>query len=151
MDFDIGCAMIQEMLNIRYLSDMCGVEYQRLSNGMSRTIRHGNSVKLRQEEVDRMNEALLQIAEYINKVEITTEDTRAQMKVLSKQIKMPYLMMKVMGKSEAWMKRRMSQKPSVKEYKEFNEQDVNEINLALQQVSTKLASFCVNNHPDNKK
>ena len=69
------------------------------------------------------------------------DDMVSKFKVLGKVIKLPYLFINVLGKTEAWMKLRLSAKREVKYYNRFTDDELSLINDGIRTIALKLCSI----------
>ena len=69
------------------------------------------------------------------------DDMVSKFKVLGKVIKLPYLFINVLGKTEAWMKLRLSAKREVKYYNRFTDEELSLINDGIRTIALKLCSI----------
>ncbi len=69
------------------------------------------------------------------------EDMVSKFKVLGKVIKLPYLFVNVLGKTERWQKMHLTDKREVRYYNQFTDDELSMINDGIRSIALKLCSI----------
>lgn len=69
------------------------------------------------------------------------DDMVSKFKVLGKVIKLPYLFINVLGKTERWQKMHLADKKEVKYYNRFTDEELSLVNDGIRTIALKLCSI----------
>ena len=137
-----GLKIVNVFLKWNALAREAGMKPNILFLKMSRAKnQYGDEYKITEENVDMLNFALPVIGERLQKhlIEYTTDRTKItdQLKLLSKDVDMPYIYRDKLQKKQSWFANRMRPEGSAS----FTEKDIVKINSIIWEISTYLLNI----------
>lgn len=147
-----GMRMVLDMIKAKHLADLVdsNQNYAKvwISLGANHGIYNGKPYYYPEQKVLDLQRVITQTAEGLMNTFLTDseqtmdefpycygEDFVSKFKVLGKVIKLPYLFYNVLGKTEGWMKLRLSSKWEVKYYNKFTEDELKQINDGIHEIA----------------
>lgn len=155
---DQGMRQVLDMIKQKYVAEhMEGGDHScqiLLSIGITHALYHGRPYYYSSQMVADLQRIITEVGTTLMHTQILQEpqseqdypmcygdDMVSKFKVLGKVIKLPYLFINVLGKTEAWMKLRLSAKREVKYYNRFTDDELSLINDGIRTIALKLCSI----------
>lgn len=146
---DEAMCLVTTMIKNNYVAEVSGMLRSTLSQGQSHSLNNGKPFYYTERHLSLLRAAIKSIGEELLSVEILDNgDVLAQLVELRKKVCLPYIFQTVMGKTEAWMKKRLSQKVNCRkagrEYSllgKFTSDEVRQINDAIRIIALTLLSI----------
>lgn len=155
---DKGVRQVIDMIKSKYVSDMMNGNnvYCRniISIGANHNLHNGKPYYFSKKEVSDIQRVIKDIGTSLLYVCILQEpqseadyplcygdDMVSKFKVLGKVIKLPYLFINVLGKTESWQKMHLSGKAQKKYYNHFTDEELSMINDGIHSIALNLCSI----------
>ena len=145
---DEAMRLVTSMIKNNYVAEVTNMLPNVISRGQSHTVMNGKPFYYTERHLSLLRAAIKFIGEELLSVEILDNgDVLAQLVELRKKVCLPYIFQTVMGKSEDWQKKRMSQqvhcRKAGREYSmlgKFTSDEVRQINDAIRIIALTLLS-----------
>lgn len=154
---DQGMRQVIDMIKSKYIAELMDGDnitcIHSLSNGVNHTIRNNKPYYFSEKNISELQRIIVDVCTSLMKVRILQEpqseaeyplcygdDMVSKFKVLGNVIKLPYLFIKVLGKTEKWQKMHLSGKREVY-YNRFTDSELDLINDGIRAIALKLCSI----------
>lgn len=145
---DEAMRLVTSMIKNNYVAEVAKILPNVISRGQSHTVMNGKPFYYTEHHLSSLRVAIKSIGEELLSVDILDNgDALAQLVELRKKVCLPYIFQTVMGKSEDWQKKRMSQqvhcRKAGREYSllgKFTSDEVRQINDAIRIIALTLLS-----------
>lgn len=145
---DKGMMLVTSMIKTGYVADVSEVNRSRISQGQTHPLKNGKPIYYTANNIERLQSVIKYIAEELMDVKVSSEDTRDDLIALRKKVCIPYIFKDIMGKPNCWFEKRLSLKVNVRKggrtftmLNHFTEEDVRQINEAIQTIARTLMSI----------
>lgn len=155
---DQGMRLVLDILKAKYVAERmeggntsCNVY---LCSGVYHYSYHGKPYYFSNERVLELQQIVTEVGAMLMQTKIVQEsqtaceyplcygeDMVSKFKVLGKVIKLPYLFVNVLGKTERWQKMHLTDKREVRYYNQFTDDELSMINDGIRSIALKLCSI----------
>lgn len=153
MPYGEGLLYVATMVKTTHLEGITGIYGTRIRQGSIHAVVNGKPLYFSQDIIDKLQKAIISIGTQLMNTNVTLEpqhedgnpychgnDIVSKFKVLGKVIKLPFLFIDVMGRTERWQKMHLSDKNQPKYYNKFSQEDLEEINNGIHSIALRLLS-----------
>jgi len=155
---DQGMRLVLDMIKKKYIAEQMeggNSSCQTLLGiGISHALYNGKPYYYSSRMVANIQKAVTEVGAMLMQVQIIQgpqdvqeyplcygEDMVSKFKVLGKVIKLPYLFVNVLGKTERWQKMHLADKKEVRYYNQFTDDELSMINDGIRSIALKLCSI----------
>ena len=152
-----GMRQVMDMIKLKYITELMDGNDKScasiITRAVNRHLRNGKPFHLSEKNVSELQRIIVDVCASLMKVRILQEpqseeeyplchgdDMVSKFKVLGKVIKLPYLFINVLGKTEKWQKMHLSGKSEVY-YNRFTDSELDLINDGIRAIALKLCSI----------